>query len=395
MLEQMKFDSYFYSNIHYGFEIYKTKLLEILYQLDSKKVFLATDHGLVNSGLIKTVTDVLDQYEIKYVLFSDVEPNPSSDTVMKGKDIFIESKSTSILAIGGGSVIDFAKCVGVIVHHEGDILDYRRGRKDITEPSVPVIVIPTTAGTGAEVTASAVISDKQANRKYIVFSQKIVPQHVILDPYFTMSLPSHIVAATGMDALVHAIESYVSLSANPLSEAFSVQAMKLLIQSLEKSYAHAHYIEARAEVYLGSVLAGFAFNNGKLGIVHSCSHPLSAHFNIPHGLANAVLLPYIVEFNMISNVKKFAEIARIFDVALHMKTDREAARQLVPMIQQLNENLGIPTTFEGMNLNVTKEKLHQLVQDALDDKGTFPFNPRQARFEDIEGIYQKVLQVED
>jgi len=394
MLETLKFDSYFSSQLHYGFHIHETKIVEILNELQSRKVFVATDQGLLDSGLVKKVTAILDANNVEYAVFSQVEANPSSETVMKGKSEFLHHGCTSILAIGGGSVIDFAKCVGAIVNNEGDILDYRRGKKELNKQSVPLIIIPTTAGTGAEVTASAVISDKEANRKYIVYSQFIVPKYIILDPLFTLSLPSHIVAATGMDALVHAIESYVSNAANPISEAFSLQAIRLLNNSLEKSFASSKNVEARAEVYLASVLAGFAFNNGKLGIVHSCSHPLSAHFNVPHGLANAILLPYIIEFNLLANTKKFAEIARIFDPTLYLKSDREASRKLITISKELNENLTIPSSFNYLEIDVTEEKLNQLVADAIDDKGTYPFNPRHATQQDIKKIYVRAFEIE-
>ncbi len=287
--------------------------------------------------------------------------------------------------------MDFAKGVSAILANSGHILDYRRGKEVLKAKGPTIIAIPTTVGTGAEVTTSAVITDPIAKRKYIIASPLIQPAYVIVDPSLTYTLPSSIVAATGMDALVHAIESYVSLSATPLSEAFSLQAIKMLIEFLPASYAQPANIEARSQIHLASTLAGFAFNYGKLGLVHSCSHPMSAHFQVPHGIANAILLPYVIGFNKIANIKKFAEIARIFDSSLLMKNDIFAANQLENLVHALNKELNIPSNFKYLNIVFTNDMIEKLALDALDNIGTLPHNPRKATKDDIIQIYSQVL----
>ena len=213
----------------------------------------------------------------------------------------------------------------------------------------------------------------------------------MVDPTLTYTLPAHIVASTGMDALVHAIESYTSNAANPFSESFSMQAMKMLVNNLPSSFRNIEDREARAQVHLASTLAGFAFNYGKLGIVHSCSHPMSARYGVPHGVANAVILPYVLEFNKVTNIEKFAEIARLFDATLIGTDDKEAASQVSNVVHRFNVELSIPSTFKHLNIDFTQQMIEELAKDAMDDVGTFPFNPRQANMDDIVSIYQKVL----
>ncbi|WP_107941810.1 iron-containing alcohol dehydrogenase family protein [Metasolibacillus sp. FSL H7-0170] len=390
-IQQLQFESLLATKLIFGVDCVQQKLGSLLTQESFSKVFIATDAGILKAGIIDNIQCHLKDASIDYTCFAEVEPNPHAETVMKGKALYERENCQAIIAVGGGSAIDFAKCVSAVIANPGHILDYRRGQKILTEQGPKIIVLPTTVGTGAEVTSSAVITDPAAKRKYVVASPFIQPQYAMIDPALTYSLPQHIVAATGMDALVHAIESYVSLEANPLSEAFSLQAIRMLIEHLPASYANVANVEARAQIHLASTLAGFAFNYGKLGIVHSCSHPMSAHYNVPHGLANAIILPYVLGFNKIANIKKFAHIARMFDSSLIVKSDNFAAEQLQNLVHKFNNELNIPANFRYLNIAFTNEMIEQLALDALDDRGTFPFNPRKASKEDIIEIYKKVL----
>ena len=390
-IQNLQFNSFLATNLIFGINSIEEKLSDILLQANIHKVFIATDSGVLAAGLVDRIEKCLKESNVDCYCFSEVEPNPIAETVMKGKDVYIEEECQAIIALGGGSAIDFAKSVSAILVNPGHILDYRRGKETITKQGPTIIAIPTTVGTGAEVTTSAVITDPGAKRKYIVASTLIQPQHVIIDPSLTFTLPSHLVAATGMDALVHAIESYVSLGASPFSEAFSLHAIKMLVKFLPLSFAQPANIEARSQIHLASTLAGFAFNYGKLGLVHSCSHPMSAHFHVPHGVANAIILPYVLGFNKISNISKYAEIARIFDSSLNLQNDNYAANHLENLVHEFNQELSIPSNFKYLNIDITEEMIDRLALDALDDIGTLPFNPRKATKEDIIQIYRKVL----
>ncbi len=390
-LHTSNFNSLLATNLFFGEECVNKNLPLIIQEQGYSKIFIATDPGIVSSGILNKVLKILDDSSIKCEIFSEVEPNPLDVTVMKGTAIYIEENCELIIALGGGSAMDFAKGVSAVVGNGGHILDYRRGKKTLQKKCPTIIAIPTTVGTGSEVTPVSVITDPQAKRKYIIASPYIQPQYAMVDPTLTYTLPAHIVASTGMDALVHAIESYTSNAANPFSESFSIQAIKMLVKNLPTSYKDNEDREARAQVHLASTLAGFAFNYGKLGIVHSCSHPMSARYGVPHGIANAVILPYVLEFNKVTNIEKFAEIARIFDPSLKDVDEREAANQVSKVVHRFNAQLNIPSTFSHLKIDFTHSMIAELARDAMDDVGTFPFNPRKASLDEVVSIYQKVL----
>ncbi|MFJ8063219.1 iron-containing alcohol dehydrogenase [Psychrobacillus sp. NPDC096426] len=315
MLQNLNFNSCLPANIRFGLNIVKNELLQAIQQANKSKVFIATDAGLVKTGLIDSITTPLIENGIETIIFSDVEPNPTADTVMRGADLYNENSCDMIIAIGGGSSMDFSKAVGVVVTHSGHILEFRReGGKVITNPIPLLFAIPTTVGTGSEVTAVSIVTDKSAGRKCAISSPNLIPKIAFIDPLLTITLPRHIVAATAIDALVHAIEAYTSLRSNPISDGLALQAMRMIIENLPASYAQPDNIEARTQIHLASTIAGMAFTLGGLGLVHYCSHPMSAVYNVPHGVANAILLPHVIEYNLISNHKKFANIARIFNL---------------------------------------------------------------------------------
>lgn len=390
-LHTSTFNSLLATNLIFGEGCVNKNLPLIIQEQGHSKIFIATDPGIVSSGILDKVINVLDEHSISHEVFSDVEPNPLDATVMKGMTAYIEGKCELIIALGGGSAMDFAKGVSAVVGNGGHILDYRRGKRTLQMKCPTIIAIPTTVGTGSEVTPVSVITDPQAKRKYIIASPHILPQYAMVDPTLTYTLPAHIVASTGMDALVHAIESYTSNAANPFSEAFSIQAIKMLVKNLPSSYKDNDDREARAQVHLASTLAGFAFNYGKLGIVHSCSHPMSARYGVPHGIANAIILPYVLEFNKVTNIEKFAEIARVFDPSLNDVSDEEAANHVSNVVHRFNAQLNIPSTFSHLKIDFTHSMIEELARDAMDDVGTFPFNPRKANLNEVVSIYQQVL----
>ncbi|MBB6446803.1 iron-containing alcohol dehydrogenase family protein [Bacillus benzoevorans] len=390
-LSQQTFQSVLPTNVIFGVNSVEESLAAKIKELNNTKVFIATDPGLVQAGIPGKIQSLLKENGIDAVIFSEIEPNPHAVTVMKGAEIYQEESCDMILAVGGGSAMDFSKAVGVMASHPGHILDYRRGEKPVVNEIPTLFAIPTTVGTGSEVTNVAVVTDHEAGRKYVVASPVLYPKIAFVDPVLTTSLPRHVVAATGMDALVHAIEAFTSVRATPITDGLALQAIKMLKNHLPASYAHPENIEARSQVHLASTVAGMAFSLGGLGLVHSCSHPMSAIYNVPHGLANAILLPYVMKHNLISNYEKFAEIARIFDPSLAFTNDKVAAEKLVDLLNDFNQSLNIPKDFSVLGIQFTQEMVDRLAHDAMEDKGTIPNNPRKVFKEDVMKIYHQVL----
>lgn len=390
-LSQQAFNSALYTNVIFGVNSVEESLVVKIKEFNKSKVFIATDPGLVKVGIPDKIQSLLTENGIDSIVFSEIEPNPHAVTIMRGGELYKEESCDMILAVGGGSAMDFSKAVGVIASHPGHILDYRRGEKAVVNEIPTLFAIPTTVGTGSEVTTVSVVTDHEAGRKYVVASPVLAPKIAIVDPVLTTSLPHHVVAATGMDALVHAIEAYTSVKSTPITDGLALQAIKMLKDYLLPSYAHPDNLEARSQVHLASTIAGMAFGLGGVGLVHSCSHPMSAIYHVPHGLANAIILPYVIEHNLISNYKKFADIARIFEPTLTLKSDRVAAEQLIDLLKDFNQALNIPKDFSYLRIEFTKEMVDRLAHDAMEDKGTIPNNPRKVFKEDVIQIFNKVL----
>ncbi|WP_087972043.1 iron-containing alcohol dehydrogenase [Oceanobacillus rekensis] len=386
-----KFHTVFNTNVTFGVDSVKENLVTTIKDYNKSQVFLVTDPGLVKAGVVDKITSLLGENSVNYTVFSEVEANPRAETVMEGAKKFKKEESDLILAVGGGSAIDFGKAVGVMISHEGHILDYRRGEKELTNETPTLFAIPTTVGTGTEVTAISVVTDDVRGRKYVISSPLLTPDIAFVDPMLTSSLPRHIVSTTAIDALVHAIEAYVSMKSNPFSDGLALQAIRMIEKSLPASYAQPEDMEARSQLHLASTIAGLAFGTGGLGMVHSCSHPMSAVHDVPHGLANAVILPHVVEHNLISNHQKYADIARIFDDSLYAISDKKAAEMLVNILKEFIADLDIATDFSYLKLEFTEEMVDRLSEDAMNDIGTIPNNPRKAVKEDIKEIYKKVL----
>lgn len=390
MLHNQNFNSCLPTNVRFGLDIVKNELTREIQLANKNRVFIATDEGLVKAGLIEPITSNLIENNIKCIVFSEVEPNPQAETVMRGADLYTQKSCDMIIAIGGGSAMDFAKAVGVMVTHTGHILDYRRGAKPVTDPIPLLIAIPTTVGTGSEATAAAVITDPTAGRKFVVSSPNLIPNVAFIDPVMTATLPKHHVAATGIDALVHALESYTSVRATPISDGLAIQAIRMIQENLPASYAHPNNLEARSQVHLASTMAGMAFSLGGLGLVHACSHPMSAVYHVAHGIANAIILPHVVQYNLIANSKKFADIARVFQTELVLKNDQMAADALPDILANFTASVDIPKDFSFLGIDVTDEVIDRLANDAMED-GTIPSNPRKVYKEDVIKIYNKVL----
>lgn len=372
------------TEIIYGFESVK-RLNGVVGGLGVKKVLVVTDQGVVAAGLLDKVVAPLREAAVEFEVFADVEPNPSVETVDKGLRLLKQAGCGAIVAVGGGSPLDVGKAVGVMAANGGSILDYE-GVDKVPNPSIPVVAVPTTAGTASEVTINIVITDHSRNYKLTIVSVKTAAKVAILDPLLTRSMPSSITAATGLDALVHAIESYTSLMAYPISEVLALESIRLISANLRPAVFNGNNLAARDAMLMGSLLAGMAFNNTRLGNAHAMSHPLSACFNIPHGVSNAVLIPHVMEFNLPAAPNKFINIAVAMGENIEGLNRMEAAKAAVNAVWRLNQDIGIPKTLT--ELGAKKDVIRAMAEDAM-KSGNILVNPRNTRIEDIISLYEK------
>jgi len=364
------------------------KLGDELRHLKLNKALIVTDEGVRKSGAVDVLEKSLNKAQIAFEIFSEVRPNSGVQMVEKGTRIAKEENRDVVIGIGGGSSMDTAKAIGAMVTNEGSIKDYE-GLHKLKEQPLPIVLLPTTAGTSSEVTQWAVIADEEQNRKMGIGSSMLIPTFAIDDPLLTISQPSNVTAATGMDALTHAIESYVNTAAHPISECFALEAIKLIGKYLRLAVAKGENVEARYNMLLGTLMAGLAFHQTRLGNCHAFAMPLGGgKWQIPHGLVNAILLPHVMEFNLIGNLEKFTLVAE----AMGQKTDglslRKAAEQAVVAIQELNEDVGICQRLG--DFGVEEKDLPEIAGEAI-KSGNIAVNPRQTNIADLISIAKKAL----
>ncbi len=355
--------------------------------LGGTKVLIVCDPGVLQAGVVSKVEASLEQGDIPFAVFSDIEADPAIESVDAGLQLAKDEGCDTVVGIGGGSSLDTAKAIGLMLNNSGHIRDYV-GIDKVPNPGVPVIAIPTTAGTGSEITIWSVLSDKKEKVKVSVGSVYNCPNIALCDPELTVTLPPHITAATGMDALTHALESYVNKATQPISEGLSIQSMKMIANHLRIAVVQGENIEARSNMLLGSLIAAMAFNSTRLGLAHALAIPLGAHFKIPHGTVNAILLPEVMEFNIIGNPSKFAELASIFGVNTVGMTEREAAEKAVEAVRQLKSDIGITQTLSDFGLK--EEHLDFIVEEAM-LSGNVPVNPRKPTLEDLKNICRAAM----
>ena len=360
------------------------KLPGLLKKSGSENTFIISDRGLESLGVVKKITDSIEAAGIKYATYLDVEANPSVETVDQATEAYKNSGATSIIALGGGSPMDVAKAVGILAKFGGQITAYE-GAHLVPGKIVPLIAIPTTAGTGSEVTAFSVITDRSRNYKLTVFSYELIPSVALLDPSLIMSLPPSIAAATGVDALIHALEAYLSKAASPFSDAMAEKAMELIGKHIRSFVADRSNVEAASAMMSGSMFAGIAFAWARLGNVHAMAHPLGGFFNVTHGVANAILLPTIVEYNALADTGRYEKIYNY--IAKHPAYDF-TPDMLVDEIRALTSSLGIPQTLS--EVGVTEDKIPDMAADAM-KSGNIAINPRSSTQKDIEMLYRKAL----
>ncbi len=352
-----------------------------------KKAFVCSDPDLIKFGVTKKVTDILDGAEIPYEIYSNIKPNPTIENVQSGVEAFKNAGTDCIVAIGGGSSMDTAKAIGIIITNP-EFADVRslEGVAPTKNPCVPIIAVPTTAGTAAEVTINYVITDVEKDRKMVCVDVHDIPVVAVVDPDMMASMPKGLTAATGMDALTHAIEGYITKGAWELSDMFHIKAIEIIAKSLRGAVENTD--EGREGMALGQYVAGMGFSNVGLGIVHSMAHPLGALYDTPHGVANAIILPTVMEYNAPATGEKYRDIAKAMGVdgvdAMSLEDARKAA---IDAVKQLSVDVGIPTDLKEI---VKAEDVGFLSQSAFDD-ACRPGNPRDTSVAEIKELYLSLM----
>ena len=352
------------------------------------KALIVTDADLVKFGVVKKITDLLDKNNMAYAVYDKVKANPSVNVVKEGVEAFKQAGADYMIAIGGGSPQDTAKGIGIIINNPefADVVSLE-GVAPTKHKSVPVIAIATTAGTAAETTINYVITDEEKRRKFVCVDPHDIPVVAIVDPEMMSSMPKGLTAATGMDALTHAIEGYTTLASWELADTLNLKAIEIISRSLRKAVENDP--KGREDMALGQYMTGMAFSNVGLGVVHGMAHPLSAFYNTPHGVANAVLLPYVMEFNAPYTGEKFREIARAMGVKdVDKMSQEEYRRAAIDAVKQLKKDVNIPETLK--DINVKEEDLEALSEAAMADVCTGG-NPRPCSKELVLEVYKKAF----
>ena len=352
-----------------------------------KKAFICTDPDLVKIGVSAKVTSLLDEAGLDYEVYSNIKANPTIENVQTGVSAYQASGADYIIAIGGGSSMDTAKAIGIIINNP-EFSDVRslEGVAPTKNPSVPIIALPTTAGTAAEVTINYVITDVEKKRKFVCVDTHDIPVIAVVDPDMMASMPASLTAATGMDALTHAIEGYITKAAWCMTDMFHLKAIELIAQSLRKAVSNE--TDGREGMALGQYIAGMGFSNVGLGIVHSMAHALGAVYDTPHGVANAILLPTVMAYNADATGDKYKEIARAMGVdGVDSMTQAQYRQAAVDAVRKLSTDIGIPSDLKEI---VKREDIPFLAESAVAD-ACAPGNPKEASYEDIVALYESLI----
>lgn len=352
-----------------------------------QKALICSDPDLIQFGVTAKVTEVLDKAGLAYEIYSNIKANPTIENVQLGVDAFKKAEADYIIAIGGGSSMDTAKGIGIVIANP-EFADIRslEGVAPTKNKSVPIFAVPTTAGTAAEVTINYVITDVEKNRKMVCVDPKDIPVVAFVDSDMMSSMPKGLTAATGMDALTHAIEGYITAGAWELSDMFHIKAIEIIARSLRGAVDNTK--EGREDMALGQYVAGMGFSNVGLGIVHSMAHPLGALYDTPHGVANAIILPTVMEYNAEATGEKYREIARAMGVkGVDDMSQEEYRKAAVDAVKQLSQDVGIPADLKEI---VKREDIPFLAQSAYDD-ACRPGNPKETSVEDITKLYESLL----
>ena len=355
--------------------------------LGARHALVVTGPNLIRAGWVKDVTGSLDEEGIRYTIFSDVSPNPRDHEVMKGAEVFETSGCDSIIVVGGGSPIDCAKGIGIVFSNRKHVLEFE-GVDNVPIPAPPLICIPTTAGTGAAVSQFAIINDTNRRVKIAIISKKIVPDIALIDPVPLTTLSPELTAHTGMDAITHSVEAYVSNASSPVTDIHALESVRLMNTFLSRAFEEPGNTGWRYQTMLGSLFAGLAFSNASLGAVHAMAHSLGGFSDLPHGECNALLLGYVMEFNFPACPGRFETIGKVMGVEMG-GLDREAKKKaIIGSITAMRDLVGVTETLG--DLGVKKTDIPELAKKAIHDP-CLATNPRKATVQDIEQIYEKAL----
>lgn len=365
------------------------KIGDIIRELGMKKVFVVTDKFLVTTDCVQDLVRKLKDEKFEVTVFTDIVPEPPIDVVDKAADALKASDSDVVIAVGGGSTIDISKAICMLKNNEGSVKEYLfGGTRKVENESLPLIAVPTTAGSGSEVTAASVISDEENNIKLSVTDEKIIPKIAIVDPIMQKGMPPLITASTGMDALTHAIEAYVSKNASVVSDMYAETAIKLIGENIYKATFNPDDIEGRGNMAIASTLAAAAFANGGLGAVHGISQALGGVSHIAHGVANSMFLPLVMEKNMVGNLEKFSKIAELLGENIEGLSLREAAEKSVERVKIMAEDLNIPSKLS--EFDVTEDVFDEVVKGTMDYR-LLPLNPVKINEKDVYDILEKAM----
>jgi alcohol dehydrogenase len=353
--------------------------------LKAKKILIITDPGVIQAGLLEGVEKSLQSVNLPFIIFDGVEPDPRIEVVEKSVERAKKEEIDLIIGFGGGSSLDIAKVTSIMITNTGKI-DSFFGIDLVPNPGVPVILIPTTAGTGSEVTPIAILSDTKEKLKKGIVSPTLFPEVAILDPKLTIGLPPSVTAFTGMDALTHAIESYYSINATDLSDLLAFRAMELLSKNLRMAYAHGGNLTARSCVIEGSLLAGIAFANAGVGAVHAFAYPLGGEFHLAHGLTNTLMLPYVMRYNILGCPSKFAQMAKAFGEKVEGISELIGAEIAVRFIERLSDDIRVPRRLR--DVGIPEDAIPRLAEAAMKVTRLLANNPRKVTLEDAVAIYK-------
>lgn len=362
------------------------KLGDYIKELQGEKILIITDKGLLNAGVLDSIFKTLEKENIEHYIYDNVKPNPRDSDCMEAYELAKEKGVDLLIGVGGGSSMDTAKAVGTVLSNGGDISDWY-GLNKLKHPITPLICIPTTAGTGSEITFFSVITNTSTNLKMNILDINVAPKIAILDPELTVSLPPLITASTGMDALTHAIEAYTCNLAEPITDALALYAIELIVKNLEEAVTSGNNIEARENMLAGSLIAGIAFGNADVGGVHCMAEALGGLYDTPHGIANSILLPYVFDYNIPSNVSKHAKVAILLGAdAKRHSSDEDIAKEGVKILEELAEKVGIPKMKDIKNVNIND--FDYLAESATKNVSATS-NPREASKEDYLSLFYK------
>ncbi len=365
-----------------------SKIIDIIEAQGAKKIFVVTDKGLQAAGITENLYGYLREAGVEYKVFDGVEPDPTEHVIHAAFAELDSFKADLLIGMGGGSSIDSAKAIGILATNGGKIGDFR-GVGKVTNDILPLVAIPTTAGTGSEVTTVTVVIDSVEKVKYSIGGKQLAAKWALIDSDLTMTVPSHVTAYTGIDALTHAIEAYTSKVSFSVTDALAKDAITLIGGNLRTAVHQGNNRTARKNMLEGSLLAGLAFSNAKLGLCHVLCNPLGAHFNIPHGLANAILLPYVTKYNVAARVEKYANVAKMLGESIDGLSLHDASKRAVTAIVSLNEDINIPRTLK--EVGVKEELLERMVEDCYMNP-LVAINPRLASKDELLLIYKNAYE---